>query len=147
MLGNSRNSKPHNRPTPFDLYNQTFNQKKERLKLLKFNINMTGSCCGKPAPAAELAPPARALRDCNARRCDAESKVTGDPPAAAAAAVNVDCDSEGCCSKLAIEVEAEDEAPSCCRGKVSPCCDVSCIDRIALRSCGAVDQDGNAIGE
>ena len=27
------------------------------------------------------------------------------------------------------------KAPSCCKDKASPCCDVSCLDRIALREC------------
>lgn len=26
-------------------------------------------------------------------------------------------------------------APGCCKGKTSPCCDVSCLDRLALREC------------
>jgi hypothetical protein len=26
-------------------------------------------------------------------------------------------------------------APSCCEGKASPCCDKSCLDRLALREC------------
>lgn len=27
------------------------------------------------------------------------------------------------------------EAPDCCRGKVRPCCDMSCLDRLAMREC------------
>jgi Cu2+-exporting ATPase len=30
------------------------------------------------------------------------------------------------------------EAPSCCEGKPSPCCDASCLDRLALRACDDV---------
>ncbi|KAK1981255.1 copper-translocating P-type ATPase [Colletotrichum cereale] len=30
---------------------------------------------------------------------------------------------------------AEDKAPSCCEDKTSPCCDSTCIDRLALRMC------------
>jgi Cu2+-exporting ATPase len=30
-------------------------------------------------------------------------------------------------------------SPPCCEGKPSPCCDASCLDRLALRACG----DGN----
>lgn len=26
--------------------------------------------------------------------------------------------------------------PPCCEGKSAPCCDVSCLDRLALRACG-----------
>ncbi|KAB8219544.1 E1-E2 ATPase-domain-containing protein [Aspergillus novoparasiticus] len=31
--------------------------------------------------------------------------------------------------------EADPNKPSCCKDKPSPCCDVSCLDRIALREC------------
>jgi len=42
----------------------------------------------------------------------------------------------GCDSIKSVDVEAYDlKRPSCCEGKTSPCCDFSCIDRIALRDC------------
>ncbi|KAL3480480.1 E1-E2 ATPase-domain-containing protein [Aspergillus californicus] len=42
---------------------------------------------------------------------------------------------DSCCD-TAEKPEKEDPAnPSCCKGKLSPCCDVSCLDRIALREC------------
>lgn len=42
----------------------------------------------------------------------------------------------GCCSSKSVNVEAHDQKrPSCCEGKLSPCCDSSCIERIALREC------------
>ena len=31
--------------------------------------------------------------------------------------------------------EADPNKPNCCKDKPSPCCDVSCLDRIALREC------------
>lgn len=40
----------------------------------------------------------------------------------------------GCCSELAPPKE-DLKTPSCCNGKPSPCCDASCLDRIALREC------------
>lgn len=33
------------------------------------------------------------------------------------------------------QVEDKQNAPSCCKDKPSPCCDVSCLDRLALRDC------------
>lgn len=27
------------------------------------------------------------------------------------------------------------DAPDCCAGKTSPCCDTSCLDRLAVREC------------
>ncbi|OBR04273.1 Copper-translocating P-type ATPase [Colletotrichum higginsianum IMI 349063] len=50
-----------------------------------------------------------------------------------------DC-SKGCCSSSPSNQEVkvtEDKAPSCCEGKTSPCCDSTCIDRLALRECTA----------
>lgn len=44
-----------------------------------------------------------------------------------------DCN-KSCCSKSAPSNE-DPKNPSCCNGKPSPCCDVSCLDRIALREC------------
>lgn len=42
----------------------------------------------------------------------------------------------GCHSSKSVDVEAYDlKRPSCCEGKLSPCCDSSCIDRLALRDC------------
>lgn len=43
----------------------------------------------------------------------------------------------GCRSSTGQSDDAEDDAnaPDCCRDKVGPCCDVSCIDRLAMREC------------
>ncbi|KAL4994238.1 E1-E2 ATPase-domain-containing protein [Aspergillus recurvatus] len=38
-----------------------------------------------------------------------------------------------CCTQT--PQEADPNEPSCCKDKPSPCCDVSCVDRIALREC------------
>jgi Cu2+-exporting ATPase len=42
---------------------------------------------------------------------------------------------KGCCSAQKPVEARQQNAPSCCEGKPSPCCDSSCIDRIALREC------------
>ena len=45
---------------------------------------------------------------------------------------------DGCCPPgKSSDNKAQDDtdAPSCCRGKVGPCCDTSCLDRLALRVC------------
>ena len=41
---------------------------------------------------------------------------------------------ERCCSTENPQ-EEDLNNPSCCKDKPSPCCDVSCLDRIALREC------------
>ncbi len=33
------------------------------------------------------------------------------------------------------KTENHTDAPDCCRGKGSPCCDTSCLDRLAMREC------------
>lgn len=40
----------------------------------------------------------------------------------------------GCCGKAAQDGKSL-EPPPCCEGKPFPCCDVSCLDRLALREC------------
>ncbi|RAL06014.1 cation-transporting P-type ATPase PCA1 [Aspergillus ibericus CBS 121593] len=42
---------------------------------------------------------------------------------------------DDCCSPSKSSDNNDNDAPDCCRGKVSPCCDTSCIDRLALRAC------------
>ncbi|KAF2443926.1 heavy metal translocatin [Karstenula rhodostoma CBS 690.94] len=49
---------------------------------------------------------------------------------------------DSCCSSKPVDVELQDlKPPSCCEGKPSPCCDSSCIDRLALRECAAEGQE------
>ncbi|KAK8145356.1 hypothetical protein G3M48_004531 [Beauveria asiatica] len=45
--------------------------------------------------------------------------------------------------------QGQDDAPDCCAGKSSPCCDTSCLDRIAMRECedGPDTCDGAADGK
>ena len=43
------------------------------------------------------------------------------------------CCSSGKCADD--KVEDDTDEPICCRGKVGPCCDTSCLDRIAMREC------------
>lgn len=47
---------------------------------------------------------------------------------------DTDC-KEGCCATVTPAKTQEEKVPSCCEGKTSPCCDSSCIDRLALREC------------
>lgn len=76
--------------------------------------------------------------DADADFCDTSAPVEGKPTA---------MKTVNCCSTGACEDEVEDDekgkeaktptdgAPECCRGKVSPCCDTSCLDRLAIREC------------
>ncbi|CAM1509619.1 Fc.00g033580.m01.CDS01 [Cosmosporella sp. VM-42] len=57
----------------------------------------------------------------------------------------------GCCdSKRDVDtLKAElDETPACCQDKPGPCCDVSCLDRLALRECDvncSATDDGDSL--
>ncbi|XP_044723949.1 e1-E2 ATPase domain-containing protein [Hirsutella rhossiliensis] len=44
---------------------------------------------------------------------------------------------DGCCddSPTKVSFKTDSDAPDCCRGKSSPCCDDSCLERLALREC------------
>ncbi|PCG88080.1 Hypothetical protein PENO1_112230 [Penicillium occitanis (nom. inval.)] len=44
-----------------------------------------------------------------------------------------DCYSLDKCSDN--KTENGTDSPDCCRGKVRPCCDASCLDRLAIREC------------
>lgn len=43
------------------------------------------------------------------------------------------CKDTCCASSKPVATDAND--PPCCKGKASPCCDASCLDRLARRSC------------
>ncbi|KXG47943.1 uncharacterized protein PGRI_018130 [Penicillium griseofulvum] len=45
-----------------------------------------------------------------------------------------DCCSSGDCADN--KPHNHTDVPDCCCGKVSPCCDTSCLDRLAMRECG-----------
>lgn len=44
---------------------------------------------------------------------------------------------KGCCSSGPTPEVHGEKTPSCCEGKTSPCCDSTCIDRLALRECAS----------
>ncbi|KAF5541665.1 Cu2+-exporting ATPase [Fusarium napiforme] len=96
---------------------------------------MECDCCGPPASAAELVtvetPPPSDIGSCKDACCDggdARTEVKEEEPA------NKERDDD-CCASGSCEEPNKDDAPECCRGKTSPCCNASCIDRIAIREC------------
>jgi len=48
---------------------------------------------------------------------------------------------DGCCDSQSVDTKVNDST-DCCRGKSSPCCDESCLDRLALRECDSKACDG-----
>ncbi|KAK2692805.1 hypothetical protein QWA68_009881 [Fusarium oxysporum] len=92
-------------------------------------------CCGPPASAVESVtaetPPPSDIGSCKDACCDgddAATEVKDEEP------VNKE-PADDCCASGSCEEPNKDDAPECCRGKTSPCCNASCIDRIAIREC------------
>jgi hypothetical protein len=58
------------------------------------------------------------------------------------------CNESGDCEDADLSepgsLEEDPNDPSCCRGKANPCCDASCLDRLAFREC---DTDTISTGE
>lgn len=44
------------------------------------------------------------------------------------------------------ETEDDIDVPDCCRGKVRPCCDTSCLDRLAMRA-SAMSANSDSTGQ
>lgn len=106
--------------------------------------SMGHECCSQPAPVAELtASPIRALTE-EANVDDWTQDCADDDPETpsiqapqqteCAASVSNDCCSSGKCEDT--ETVSNPDTPDCCRGKQSPCCNESCLDRLAMRECG-----------
>ncbi|KAM0484014.1 hypothetical protein ACHAP7_003516 [Fusarium lateritium] len=101
-------------------------------------------CCGPPAPATEPVPapiptPIEETSSCQDSCCDSgdsddQPLETKDP---GQGEPNPGKPNNCCSSGKCADDKAKDDtdAPDCCRGKVSPCCDTSCLDRLAMREC------------
>ncbi|KAH7385553.1 hypothetical protein DE146DRAFT_667448 [Phaeosphaeria sp. MPI-PUGE-AT-0046c] len=102
---------------------------------------------------------------CNSGCCAPQTQGTPDPSSSVCEADDVGtvCSSDSCCQPEVEGDSGEDVAkccdslpaikndcctststssksncsdrPSCCEGKISPCCDSSCIVRVAVREC------------
>ncbi|KAH7114790.1 p-type copper atpase, partial [Dactylonectria macrodidyma] len=101
-------------------------------------------CCGPPAPATEpvaapITAPIEETSSCQDSCCDggdsdAEPLETKDP---GQGEPNQEKPDDCCSSGKCADDKAKDvtDAHDCCRGKVGPCCDTSCLDRLAMREC------------
>lgn len=98
--------------------------------------------CGPPAPASEpdvtpLAAPNVKTSSCQDSCCDSDDVEPLDTTASGQKEHTPE-KLDGCCSpgKCADnKTENHIDVPDCCRGKVNPCCDTSCLDRLAIREC------------
>ena len=98
-------------------------------------------CC-PPAPAPEsdvspLAAPSKKTTGCHDSCCDSDDAEPLDTKASGqkepTAEKPDDCCSPSKCADN--RTENHTDTPDCCRGKVSPCCDTSCLDLLAMREC------------
>lgn len=110
---------------------------------LPFKMACGSGCCSPPETAPTLTAEATPPRDTTAAISDVDEQTVAAEPDNCASGCCIsdadddskaqsDCD-DGCCSSSSPPVAVP--APPCCQGKSSPCCDTSCIDRVALRDC------------
>jgi hypothetical protein len=101
------------------------------------------ACCAAPEvlPLAPTLPPPELNADCSVVSCKdigSQKKPESEKDDCCVSPAEDTLEKKTCCSSKPINVEPHDqEVPSCCEGKSFPCCDTSCIDRLALRECAA----------
>ena len=97
-------------------------------------------CCGTPAPAIgpDLTPITTRLEEkssCGDSCCDSnDTKALENTGADQEEPISEKSDNL-CSNNESKDNKTEDDAPDCCRGKGHPCCDASCLDRLAMREC------------
>jgi Cd2+-exporting ATPase len=99
------------------------------------------SCCGTDEPTGDNSSCADTCcqkYSLSASQCKGET--TGDNEAACQDSKPACSDS--CCATEAPTTTSKPSVTDCCRGKPFPCCDESCLDRVALREC-----DDNCVGD
>ncbi|KAI9037831.1 cation-transporting P-type ATPase PCA1 [Aspergillus affinis] len=91
-------------------------------------------CCGSPAPAPEpdVTPIVTSTAETNSCTFCPPDTTTPAHREPIQEKSDSSC-SPGKCSDN--KTENDTDAPDCCRGKVGPCCDMSCLDRLAMREC------------
>ncbi|KAF4842287.1 P-type cation-transporting ATPase [Colletotrichum siamense] len=103
--------------------------------VVRNNTSKPNETCGSKVKAEE---------NCNKGCCETIRESKPVQPSGTLTAIEDDCCAlvakaeenckKGCCSSPAPKSQ-EEKVPSCCEGKTSPCCDSTCIDRLALREC------------
>lgn len=85
-----------------------------------------GGCCSGSEPSKpDTARPGATCKDACCAGDDAVDMTKSNHGAS--------CE-DACCDDTTPELE-DPENPSCCKAKSSPCCDASCLDRLAAREC------------
>jgi Cu2+-exporting ATPase len=95
-----------------------------------FDIDLSGRqdvCCSGPIKKTQ-----------GSVVCGAED-LKVDDNCCSANSTDDDCKNRCCSAPDPSQVE-DPNNPSCCKDRPSPCCDVSCLDRLALRACDSEKQ-------
>ncbi|KAK2016226.1 copper-translocating P-type ATPase [Colletotrichum eremochloae] len=111
-------------------------------------------CCSSPSASDTImdgkdgccAPKPSIQEDCNKGCCSSQIGKQDQSDLVSESDLKADCcdstlepvdgSKKGCCSFSSPSMKTVDEkTPSCCEGKTFPCCDSTCIDRLALREC------------
>lgn len=93
------------------------------------------TCCEKVLACASQ--PTTDVKSNAGDCCGADTSITKTLPESPASPSPCN---KGCCGEASSEAPAATDvvkAPDCCGDKPSPCCDESCLDRLALRECAA----------
>ena len=94
-------------------------------------------CLASTSPSLNEKP---APDGCQSGCCDSQAEKPVQVAEAAAKTAGEDtccsASAEDCCGPTPPSKSASDKAdPDCCDGTTAPCCDDSCLDRLALRAC------------
>jgi len=92
-------------------------------------------CCGGSKPQVEEPDAAKTQQAPNSTQAECPEP----PPAAELVSQDETNTGSG--------IPEEIETPSCCKDKSSPCCDASCLLRLALRACKDDDKDCESGGQ
>lgn len=107
----------------------------------KITLIMGRDCCGQKPLSPELAVPIAAstetMNTCLDSCWDVNDAQTIDAQALGQEERSQEKLDDSCSFTNCANDKTEHNilAPDCCRGKVTPCCDTSCIDRLAMREC------------
>ncbi|KAL2836028.1 E1-E2 ATPase-domain-containing protein [Aspergillus pseudodeflectus] len=103
---------------------------------------MGRDCCGPSArtPQPDIMPisaPIKEASSCPDACCDSDDTERLDTMAPGQGQPTLEKADDGCSPSEAMDSQPDNntDAPYCCRGKVNPCCDTSCLDRLAIREC------------
>lgn len=105
----------------------------------------TGGCCGekKPVSPSQVEPSTANTAGCQEKCCDGSTERSQSCDSSEIKKIEGDTDSnelfdgcqKSCCSSPTQAQLKTPDTPVCCEGKKSPCCDESCLERLALREC------------